>query len=126
MVQPKPLVQGVGESVAVSDGHYFSNGEGRLWSVRRLHEAAEGMEASWRDVDSFSEWKEAVWGRVTLQDFCDHWRRVEDADLTYPILLTPDGWIMDGCHRLVRAKMLGHKRIQVIQFTELPEPDAYG
>jgi hypothetical protein len=51
--------------------------------------------------------------------------RVNDADLNYPIILHPEGWVMDGCHRIVRALREGRGTIRAVRFTRdtLPPPD---
>jgi ParB-like chromosome segregation protein Spo0J len=44
--------------------------------------------------------------------------RVIDADLSYPILIHPTGWLMDGYHRVARALMEGRKTLPAVQFTD--------
>lgn len=50
--------------------------------------------------------------------------RIESADLSYPIILHPAGWVMDGYHRTAKAFLAGHKTIRAVRFTEgsLPLP----
>lgn len=51
-------------------------------------------------------------------------KRIEGADLQYPIILHPTGWVMDGYHRIAKAYLVGHKTIRAVRFTEgsLPLP----
>lgn len=51
-------------------------------------------------------------------------KRLEAADLSYPIILHPAGWVMDGYHRIGKAFMQGHVKIWAVQFTDgsLPLP----
>lgn len=51
-------------------------------------------------------------------------KRLEAADLSYPIILHPAGWVMDGYHRIGKAFMQGDQKIWAVQFTEgsLPLP----
>ena len=49
-------------------------------------------------------------------------RRVLAADLSYPIILSAEGHIMDGCHRLAKAALEGVP-VQVVQFKVTPPPD---
>jgi hypothetical protein len=52
-------------------------------------------------------------------------KRVMDADLSYPVILHPDGWLMDGFHRVARALREGRDIIPAVRFTAeaLPTPD---
>ena len=52
-----------------------------------------------------------------------HSERIHSADLSYPIILSASGEIMDGLHRLAKAWMLGHPTIRVVQFEFDPDPD---
>lgn len=52
-----------------------------------------------------------------------HARRIWDADLTYPIILSADGRLMDGGHRIAKAWLLGMSAIEAVQFVVGPEPD---
>ena len=75
-------------------------------------------------MDSFEEWSVWPWeSNLDLGTFLDHMQRVLAADMTKPIILTADGWIMDGAHRLVRARFEGHHTIPAVQFDEMPDPD---
>lgn len=54
----------------------------------------------------------------------DDWLRVQEADLSYPIIINDVSGIVDGCHRTVKALFLGHttmraKRIEVFPETNL-------
>jgi len=59
----------------------------------------------------------------TISLFCYQMKRVQDADLSYPIIQAPDGWIMDGLHRIVKAIMNGATTIKAVRLPVLPEPD---
>ena len=48
---------------------------------------------------------------------------VNDADLAYPIIVSPDGRVMDGMHRVARALIQGRAAITAVRLTILPEPD---
>ena len=44
-------------------------------------------------------------------------------DLVYPIILSADGHVMDGMHRIAKAWMLGQRTITAVQFERDPPPD---
>jgi hypothetical protein len=44
----------------------------------------------------------------------DHKKRISEADLNYPIVLTQNYTILDGCHRLVKAATSGESCIKAV------------
>ena len=44
------------------------------------------------------------------------------ADLSYQIILCPEGRIMDGMHRVAKAKMMNLNAVQAVQFEVMPKP----
>jgi hypothetical protein len=46
-----------------------------------------------------------------------------EADLTYPILLSLDGNVMDGMHRVAKAILEGSTEIKAIHLPALGEPN---
>lgn len=106
----------------VSHSHTYSNGT-HTWFVRDLHRLSEELPIVQKKLSDFKEWDEAVWDQeLTIRQFAEHMKRVQDADLKYPILLSEDGWIMDGAHRLVKAFFLGWVEIPTRQFKTNPPP----
>lgn len=47
-------------------------------------------------------------------NFDEHNDRIRDANLIYPIFLSTDYMIIDGCHRVLKAHGLQHKTINAI------------
>lgn len=56
-----------------------------------------------------------------LRNFCEHVKMVNDADLSYPIILNEDGVIIDGRHRLAKALIEGKKAIKAVRFKKDPQ-----
>jgi len=56
----------------------------------------------------------------TFRDFVAHIKLVNDADLSYPILLNENGAIIDGKHRLAKAILEGRKTILAKRFIKDP------
>jgi hypothetical protein len=50
-------------------------------------------------------------------------RLVAEVDLAHPIVVGPDGRVMDGMHRIARAMLDDRPPIRAVQFQQLPEPD---
>lgn len=110
--------------------HVTQQGVCELWVVPRLWEASKGLPITDVLIESLDE--------VTDPDtWLHHWRdpshplvapemeRVRAADLSYPILLHPEGWVMDGYHRIARTLNEGRGTIRAVRFTDetLPPPD---
>jgi len=103
-------------------GHTYSNGEGE-WDVYRLWELARDLPVVEMDPEAFHEWDEYSWEHnLTLEGLTDHLRRVIAADPQFPIIVSAEGNIMDGNHRLVRAA-LDKRLVKMVRFTVTPDPD---
>ena len=59
----------------------------------------------------------------TCRAIAEHARLIEATDLSYPIILSSDGRVMDGMHRVCKAVLLGHLAITAVRFTTDPAPD---
>lgn len=64
--------------------------------------------------------------RPTWRALLEHVRLIEEADLSYPIILSADGAVMDGRHRVAKATLQGQQEIEAVQFDEDPPPDHVG
>lgn len=97
----------------------FSRGDIR-YSVKSLIEASKDIkpfDLDIRGVDISAE----PWGRVNIKDFAQHMLRINDADLSYPIILDDTGFICDGWHRLVKAIVKGDKTIKAKRLKIMPD-----
>jgi len=94
------------------------------WDVDRLIELTRGLPITQVPLDSIWQLDTQHWGTdLTPRDVAEHARLVRDADLSHPIILSADGRVMDGMHRVVRALVEGRDTIAVVQFEVQPEPD---
>lgn len=55
-------------------------------------------------------------------EFVDHVRAVLDADLSCPIILDEEGYVMDGRHRIAKAYLEKKKTILAVRFDVTPSP----
>lgn len=53
-------------------------------------------------------------------EFCEHMKRVMKAEMKYPILLAPNGTLLDGRHRLAKAIIEGHKTVKLKRLKTMP------
>lgn len=92
------------------------------WFVTTLFRAAEGIEPYDLQLSALNL-DVSFPTSDTIANFCYQMKRVQDADLSYPIIQAPDGWIMDGFHRIVKAIIEGRITIKAVRLKVLPNPD---
>lgn len=56
----------------------------------------------------------------SMFEFARHMKLVMNADLDFPIMLSPVNSIIDGRHRLVKAIYKGIKTIKTVKFDTMP------
>ncbi len=61
--------------------------------------------------------------RPTCRRVALHTRLIAETDLADSIILSSDGRVMDGMHRVCRALIEGRETIRAIRFDVDPEPD---
>ena len=99
----------------------------RAWDVDRLVALSRELRAETVPVSSIRELDEPYWGEpMTTRAVADHVRLINECDLAYPIILSSDGRIMDGMHRVLKAVLLGHTHIAAVRFETDPAPDFVG
>ena len=59
----------------------------------------------------------------TWRNVAEHASLIQTSDLSFPIILSRDGSVMDGMHRVAKAVLLGRTTIEAVQFTDDPAPD---
>ena len=62
----------------------------------------------------------------TCRSVLEHMRLIQAVDLRFPIILSSDGGVMDGMHRVVRAALEGRAHIAAKRFSQDPAPDYVG
>lgn len=90
------------------------------WAVSRLIELSKDLPVMDVPLDHMNVYK--VYNGVTLRELVGHVRAVNDADLSYPIILDEDGEILDGRHRIMKALLIGAKTIKAVKFQTNPSP----
>jgi hypothetical protein len=101
------------------------------WDVRRLVELTRGLSREWVPLVAIRELDEPYWsdgGRqaMTCRAVVDHARLMLACELAYPVILSSDGRVMDGMHRVCRALLEGLSEIEAVRFVVDPEPDFVG
>lgn len=97
-----------------------------IWDVDHLVELTQSFQVRQVLLSDIKELDEAYWypdTHPTTQDIIAHMQLTLEADLSYPIISCAQGRLMDGMHRVGKAKILGKASISAVQFDTNPQPD---
>ncbi|MGB9181391.1 MAG: hypothetical protein WCB68_19325 [Pyrinomonadaceae bacterium] len=98
-----------------------------VWYSERLWQLARYLPVKSVLIESIAEFDRNCWFDAGTPPTCRvvaaHAKRIYEADLSHPIILSAEGYLMDGGHRIAKAWLLGLKEIQAVQFEVDPEPD---
>ena len=113
----------------MADGHSRPTPAGRaFWSTQTLWRAAEGLPVRRVAIADIAEFDQDCWFGAahvpTCRAVADHARRIQAAALSYPVILSSDGRLMDGGHRIAKAWLLGHADVAAVRFETDPAPDS--
>lgn len=103
----------------LADGKYVAT-DGSVWTVTRLIEHAKELPTFEIPLAGIHIGESIFAESRTARAIAVHVKRVNDTDLKHPILLDPDGFIMDGWHRVVKALVLGKETIKAKRFIDMP------
>ena len=111
--------------------HFRESDKGLLaWDVLKLIELSKEFEVVQVSLSEIRELKEVYWfglGAIPItEDIAEHAKLIYEADMSYPVILCPEGRVMDGMHRVCKALIEAHDTIPAVRFNELHEPDYIG
>ena len=103
----------------------------QAWDVDRLVALTKNLPRFQVRLTAIRELDEPYWfssgnGDATSRAVIEHARFMAEADLGFPIILSSDGRVMDGMHRVGKALLSGLASIEAVQFQHDPEPDYVG
>jgi hypothetical protein len=102
----------------------------RAWDVDRLVALAGPLPVIEVPVAAIRELDETYWYdhgyAPTCRSVAEHAQFIEQADLSFPILLSSDGRVMDGMHRVAKALIRNLDSLPAKRFVQDPEPDHVG
>ena len=98
------------------------------WDVHKLVELSKNIKPTNIPLSSISEVNENYWfggkgDNPTCLAIAEHCKLMKETDLKFPIILSSNGRVMDGMHRVCKAIIEGRKTIKAVQFSKDPEPD---
>jgi len=104
------------------------DGTKRIWYTERLWRLAQDLPVKSVPISAIAALDEPVWfGEVkpTCRREAEHAKRMQSVSFEHPIILSAEGWVMDGMHRVCKALLLELDTIQPVQFPCTPEPDEH-
>jgi hypothetical protein len=102
------------------DGHYFT------WDVHRLIELTKRYPVKEYSLSRIRELDECFWfdgTSPTCREVALHAKQIAATDLKHPIILSAEGRVMDGMHRVCKALLENRDTIAAVQFERNPAPD---
>jgi hypothetical protein len=112
--------------------HFRKSPDGlRAWDVDRLVELSRSFPRERVPLSAIRELEEPYWSnentrQLTCREIVGHARLMLDCDLAFPIILSSDGRVMDGMHRVCKALLNGFREIEAVRFVQDPAPDYIG
>jgi hypothetical protein len=91
--------------------------------------AAEGKPQVAVELATLNILDEVVWFggpkdvKPTIRVVAERARDIFDADLSFPIIMTKSGDVLDGAHRIARAYLQGLQTIPAVVLDGWPPPD---
>lgn len=101
------------------------------WDVDRLVALTSELPRVRVPLTAIRELDEPYWfgggdGEATCRAVAEHARQIAEVDLRYPVILSPDGRVMDGMHRVARALLEGRDEVEAVRLQTEPDPDFVG
>jgi hypothetical protein len=112
----------------MAEKHSRMTSQGRFyWWTHRLWELSQDLPIITVDIGSIKEFEQNCWffmlEDATCKAVARHAQRIFQADLSYPIILSAEGFLMDGGHHVSKAWLNGMTEINAVRFEVDPEPD---
>ena len=106
----------------------YKNGKLHVWEAESLWSQSKDLPVKIIALSSITNFDDVCWFhstkvKPTCRAVAAHAKRIYEADLTRPIILSVTGIMMDGMHRVAKAWLLDMEEIKAVQFTQDPPPD---
>jgi len=98
------------------------------WDVSRLIDLSAELPVFQLSLDKIAELDELWWfqgedDRPTPRAIGNHVRLMVQADTDFPVIVCPQGRVMDGMHRILKALTSGGDSVKAVQLPQMPDPD---
>ena len=98
----------------------------RFHRMHQFWELADGLPVKKVRLSELDGFDDVRWfgGPLNILPSCraiaEHARDIYEADLSYPIILSPSGEVLDGWHRICKAFVQGIEEVDAVQLTTMP------
>jgi hypothetical protein len=99
--------------------------------MQTLWAAADGRSETILELSSLDVLDDVVWFggpnnvEPTVRLVAEHAQAILNADLTYPIIATRSGEVLDGAHRIAKAYLQGLTHVAAVVIEDWPPPDGF-
>lgn len=100
--------------------HTYETGK-KVWNISRLIKITENFKIQTMSMSALNTYGLTL-NIVDLKSAAVSFKRVLDADLSYPIILDDEGYVMDGRHRIAKSLFREVKEIKFVRFDLTPDP----
>ena len=103
-----------------------ADGSMRFHRMHQFWELADGLPVKKVRLSELHGFDEVRWfgGPRNILPTCraiaEHARDIYEADLSYPIILSPSGEVLDGWHRICKAFVQGIEELDAVQLKTMP------
>jgi len=102
------------------EGKYVYNN--KVWEMSTLRDAVKELEVYDLQLAAI-DLSVMPWRPTNMMNYLYHHVRINKADLKYPVILDPTGFIIDGWHRVSKALLRGDSTIKAVRLKVMPEED---
>ena len=99
----------------------YHDGSGAYWGVARLIDFTENLKPFDCPLAALDLSRE-IWANSNMVDLAYHCKKVLDADLSKPIIISWNGAIADGRHRIIKAIINDKETIKAVRIPWRPSP----
>jgi hypothetical protein len=101
------------------------------WDVDRLLRLTSEQKPVDLPLERIRELDETFWfssdgNTPTCRRVAEHAKLINETSLDHPIIIDPEGRVMDGMHRVCKALIGGLKTIKAVKLSAMPKPDFVG
>jgi hypothetical protein len=112
-------------------GDPLPDGTTPFWRMPTIWSAAAGKPTIHLTLEDLGILDDVVWFggpnavQPTVRRIAGHTRDICNADLSYPIIVTKSGVVLDGAHRIAKAYIQGLQTIPAVIIDDWPPPDGF-
>jgi hypothetical protein len=108
--------------------HFWPGEEGfDAWDVDRLISLSRDLQPAHVAIDAIDEIDSVYWfdedNPPTVRAVVQHVKLIDEVDPAHPVILSAEGRVMDGMHRIARALLEGRTTVVAVRFAQPIAPD---